>query len=216
MIIHGFGVTLIRLQHSDIELVRMHRNSSVINQYMEFREQISKEQQEKWFLSINNLHNNYFIIEYQGNKIGLIYGAGIDWQKKETQNGGIFIWEEKWLETQAPLAASLMLTEISFLLGLDRTYIKVLKENTRAVAFNYNLGYELLPDQDKVQNQKYVLTKESYYKKAGQFRAPYLKLHGDVFNISLDHPEEELEINFKAIYDSQPAEIEKRLQLSTC
>ncbi|HET6992980.1 MAG TPA: hypothetical protein VFJ43_16730, partial [Bacteroidia bacterium] len=113
MIITGFGVTLIRLQHADIELVRMHRNSPEIAQFMEFREEISKEDQEKWFQSINNKFNNYFIIVFRGIKIGLIYGAEINWEMNETMNGGIFIWDQKWMETPVPLSASLLLTEIS-------------------------------------------------------------------------------------------------------
>jgi RimJ/RimL family protein N-acetyltransferase len=213
MIITGFGIVLVRLQHHDIEMVRQHRNSSAISQFMEFREEISKEEQEKWFASINNKSNNYFLINYKGDQVGLIYGAGIDWEKKETANGGIFIWEEKVMETQAPLAASLLLTEISFLLGLERTYIKVMRDNPRAIAYNQNLGYEILPGQEEVVNQQYVLTKENYYLKAGRFRKPFVRMYGENFTLLIDHPADEAEINIQAVYENTAEENKARLKL---
>ncbi|MDQ3110038.1 MAG: GNAT family N-acetyltransferase [Bacteroidota bacterium] len=211
MIITGFGVVLVRLQHHDIELVRNHRNSAAINQYMEFRREISKEEQEKWFTSIDTKFNNYFLINYKGELSGLIYGADINWEKKETGNGGIFIWKEELLETHAPLAASLLLTEVSFLLGMERTYIKVMRDNPRAISYNLNLGYEILPGQENVENQKYVLTKENYFLKAGRFRKSFVRMFGEVFTIRIDHPSHEAEANIIAVYRNAPEENKARL-----
>jgi RimJ/RimL family protein N-acetyltransferase len=213
MIITGFGIVLERLQRKDIELVRQHRNSAVISQFMEFRKEISKEEQEKWFASIDNKFNNYFLIKHKGEHVGLINGADIDWEKKETGNGGIFIWKEDLLETHVPLAASMLLTEISFLLGLERTYIKVMRDNTRAIAYNLNLGYEILPGQEAVENQKYVLTKENYFSKAARFRNPFVKMHGENFTILIDHPEHEAEQNIREVYAVTSEENKTRLKL---
>jgi RimJ/RimL family protein N-acetyltransferase len=213
MIITGFGVALIRLQHHHIETVRQHRNSDKISQYMESRKKISKEQQEKWFVSIDNKFNNYFIISYKDEQIGLIYGAGIDWKKKETANGGIFIWSERHMETHAPLAASLLLTEISFLLGLERTYIKVMHDNRRAIVYNQNIGYEILPGQEEVLNQTYVLTKENYYSKVSRFRKSFVRMFGEIFTLILDNPLHEAEINAQEIYSEMAEENKARLKL---
>jgi RimJ/RimL family protein N-acetyltransferase len=213
MIITGFGIVLVRLQRQDIEMVRQHRNSMAINRFMEYRKEISQEEQEKWFASIDNKFNNYFLIHHENESVGLIYGAGIDWEKKETSNGGIFIWEESLLETHVPLAASLLLTEISFLLGLERTYIKVLRDNPRAISYNQNLGYEMLPGQEEVMNQQYVLTKENYYSKAARFRKPYVQAHGEVFSMLLDHIEHEAEKNTRKIYEQTSDENKSRLMI---
>lgn len=213
MILTGFGIVLVRLQRHTIELVRQHRNSNAINRFMEFRNEISKEEQEKWFASIDNKFNNYFLINYKGELRGLIYGADIDWEKKETGNGGIFIWDESLLETQAPLAASLLLTEISFLLGLERTYIKVLRDNVRAISYNQNLGYEILPGQENAENQKYVLTKENYFLKAGRFRKTFVRMFGEIFTIRIDHPTHEAEMNIAEIYETVSEENKARLKL---
>ncbi len=213
MIITGFGIVLIRLKPHDIELVREHRNSHAINQYMEFRKEISKEEQGKWFASIDNKSNNYFLINHKGQQIGLIYGADINWEKKETGNGGIFIWKEEMLETHAPLAASLLLTEISFLLGMERTYIKVLRDNARAIAYNQNLGYEILPGQEDVENQKYVLTKENYFLKASRFRNSFVRMYGEVFTMRLDNSTHDADINMREIYKNTSEENKMRLKL---
>lgn len=213
MIITGFGVVLVRLQRKDIEMVRQHRNSTAINRFMEYRKEISPEEQEKWFASIDNKFNNYFLIHHKDEQVGLIYGANIDWEKKETGNGGIFIWKEALLETHVPLAASLLLTEISFLLGLERTYIKVLRDNPRAISYNQHLGYEILPGQDDVMNQRYVLTKENYYAKAARYRKPFVQAHGEIFSMLLDHIEHEAEQNIRDVAGQTSDENKSRLMI---
>lgn len=213
MIVTGFGIQLTRLRHEHIEMVRQKRNSKNISQYMEFREEISPEMQEKWFASVNNKFNNYFLIEFKGEQVGMIYGAQVDWEKKETGNGGIFIWESKWMETPVPLASSLMLTETSFLLGLERTYVKILKDNLRAIAFNRNIGYQLLPNQEEIYNQRYVLTKENYFKKADRFRHSFVKMYGDVFRVQIENVNDESEANIIAIHAQMSEENKKRFNL---
>jgi RimJ/RimL family protein N-acetyltransferase len=162
MYLTGYGVKLTKLKEEDIELVRYWRNSAAIQQYMEYREEITKKKQLKWFSSINNIHHNYFIIEVNNKKIGLIYGGGIDWNKLETGNGGIFIWDPKYWNTKNSLGATLLLIDTSQLLGLKRTYIKVLSTNKNAIFFNKSLGYKLLSNQEDVLNQRYVLENNDY------------------------------------------------------
>ena len=188
MIVKGYGIELIRLKHSDIELVRNWRNSSQISQYMEFREYITIEMQEKWFQSIDTIFNNYFIISVKGNMIGLINGSQINWEKKETGNGGIFIWETNYLKTIIPLRASLLLTDMSIILGLERTYIKVLKDNIAAINYNISLGYELLPNQSTHYNQQYVLTKENYLSKTAKLKSTLQQKENSKINVIVDDP----------------------------
>jgi len=175
MIISGYGIVLRRLTQDDIELVREHRNSERIQQYMEYRQEITAEQQLSWFNSINNFNNNYFVIEHHGKKVGLIYGADINWETKTTGNGGIFIWDATYWETATPTASSFLLTDTSILLGLKKTYIKVLSNNPRAIEFNKSLGYNLLPNQEGILNQQYVLDIEDYKKVRSTLRQRLFK-----------------------------------------
>ena len=141
---------------------------------MEFREEITPQMQEAWFRSIDNLQHNYFLVIDGGEKIGLINGSGIDWEKKETANGGIFIWSEAHLRTSVPLRASLLLTDVSFLLGFKRTFVKILKDNANAIRYNTDLGYVLLPGQEDKYNQQYVLESANYFRKTEKLRAALL------------------------------------------
>ena len=191
MIISGYDIELARLRHGDIELVRNWRNSAHINRFMEYREYITPEMQKKWFRSIDNIHNNYFIIITKGEKIGLINGSQIDWQKKETLNGGIFIWKDEYWDTLIPLFSSILLTDISFLIGLERTFIKILRNNPKAIQFNKQLGYEILDGQQEFENQQYVLTKENYYKKTEKVRKALDKLSSQKYSIRITDKENE-------------------------
>lgn len=170
MIVSGYGVKLIRLKERDIELVRQKRNSDQIRQFMEYREYITPEMQEKWFRKINNIHNNYFVIQNGNKKIGLINGAQINWEKKETGSGGVFIWETEYWDTKVPLASSLLLTDTSVLLGLERTYAKILRDNKKAIAFNKALGYRLIEGEENSYNQRYVLSMKDYVEKRNRLR----------------------------------------------
>jgi UDP-4-amino-4,6-dideoxy-N-acetyl-beta-L-altrosamine N-acetyltransferase len=212
MIISAYGIVLQRLQQADIELVRQKRNSPEIQRFMEYREEITPEMQLKWFHSVNNEFNNYFIIISGDQKAGMVYGAGIDWNKKETGNGGIFIWDENFRGTQIPLAASLLLTDLSFLLGFERTYIKVLKTNTAAIAFDINLGYELLPGQENVINQKYVLTEENYMKKSSRFRNPFIQQFGEQIVVKLEDAADAMTKQIIAVIPTLDPEKTKRLK----
>ena len=79
----GYGVTLRRLSHDRIEMVRNWRNDPKISQYMLTQDYISPEMQEKWFQKVSQSETEfYFIVEYQNKPIGLICIRGINYEKK--------------------------------------------------------------------------------------------------------------------------------------
>jgi RimJ/RimL family protein N-acetyltransferase len=166
MEIAKYGIKLLRLKEEEIELVRTWRNSPQIQQYMEYREHITPEMQKNWFLSVDNINNFYFIIYYEGKKIGLINTSNVNWEDLSS-DGGIFIWEESYYDTFVPVWASLCLLETTFLVfGATKSFIKTLRDNQRAITLNTHLGYELLPGQEGVYNQQYTLTRENFEKRA--------------------------------------------------
>lgn len=149
MILKGYGINLIRLTEEYIELVRLQRNADHVRNAMDFRQEITKEMQLKWFQSIDNIHNNYMLIERDQKMIGLINGAGIDWDKKTTGSGGIFIWDKTYWATSVPSAAALLLTDTSVFFGLEKTFAKVMNDNQKAKTFNRRLGYTLLEEHER-------------------------------------------------------------------
>lgn len=213
MILSGYGIELIRLQHGDIELVRRERNSEDVRRHMEYREEITPEMQEKWFASVNNRFNNYFLIKTDERIIGLIYGAQIDWEKKETGNGGIFIWDKYYHESPVSLQASFVLIETSFLLGLERTFVKVLRTNPRAIRFNTDMGYVLLPGQEDVENQRYVLVKDEFFRRTEKVRGALRTQYGDTITFTIDRAGDETELFYKNLVESLPPAARNRFKI---
>jgi len=170
MKISKYGIDLTRLTENDIELVRKWRNSPEIQQFMEFREEITPEMQQQWFVSVNNVNNFYFIIHYKDQKIGLINTSNVNWEDVSSE-GGIFLWDDKYYETFVPVWASLIELETTFLVfGATASYIKTLKDNPRAIKLNTHLGYILMADQEEVYNQQYLLTRENFMNKSKKIR----------------------------------------------
>ena len=164
MRLEKYGLVLNRLTHDNIELVRNWRNDSKISRYMEFREYITSEMQEKWFQKIDNDNNYFFIIEYEGKKIGLVNIKDIDYEQK-TGEGGIFIYDDEYLNNDVSFRASLCICDFFFEnLNLKTKIAHILNDNKRAIKYNLMLGFEKQPKQENIYNQIYHLTKENYFK----------------------------------------------------
>ena len=163
MIVRKYGITLRRLKEKDIELLRQKRNSTAIRNTMHYRGTITSEMQKKWFTSINNINDYYLIIKINNSLIGLISATGIDWEHNIVNNAGIFIWDNAYLQSPEITQASILFTDFSYYIGLNKIYIRILNDNSRAIAFNKSLGYKILPEQDNVYNQKYELTSADIY-----------------------------------------------------
>jgi UDP-4-amino-4,6-dideoxy-N-acetyl-beta-L-altrosamine N-acetyltransferase len=213
MIIRGFDISLERLKETDIELVREKRNSQDVSQFMEYREHITPEMQRKWFDSINNINNLYYVITHHNKKVGLINGAKIDWDKMETTSGGIFIWETELWSTYVPLMANLVMMDISILLGLKRSHVKILKDNKQAIQYNTMLGYKILPGQENEYNQCYVLEPEVYLEKTTLVRKYLQKLYGSTFDLIVDDPELPVTQFLMDRVDKMPPEYKSRFNI---
>lgn len=163
MVIRKYDISLIRLKREHIEELRYWRNSPEIRETMEYREYITKEMQEKWFETVNDIRQHaYFIIHINGKNIGLINGKNTTSDECEA---GMFIWDKSFLNTHYPVAVSLIMSDVHYYaMKNNRSNCKILRTNKQAIAFNKLFGYQLLPGQENVLNQKYTVTKEAYEK----------------------------------------------------
>ena len=84
MILQRFNITLTSLELKDIEMVRMWRNSDEIKQYALNQDHITSEQQQKWFDSLQNKEDEYFVIHTEDNPIGLIWFNKSDKRVEQT------------------------------------------------------------------------------------------------------------------------------------
>lgn len=163
MILNTYGVTLEKIKETDIELVREWRNDHKISQYMDFRDYITPEMQKRWFHSIDNSDNYYFIIHYKNEKIGLADLKKINWEFRHAESG-IFVYIDKYQNSSLPYQVIFSLFDFSFNeLQLLEVYARILKTNKRAIRFNKSLGFQLEPNQDEKTNQLYKATKDSYF-----------------------------------------------------
>lgn len=160
-----YGITLKRITIDDIEIIRQWRNSDEIQRNMHFRKYITKRMQKKWFHSIDNINNFYYLIEYKGEKIGLFNEKNIDWENK-TSETGLFIANINYINTQIPILASLCLSEIGFyIIQGEKSYIRILKNNLQAIEYSLSFGYELCENQQSENLQLYELTRQNFEEK---------------------------------------------------
>jgi UDP-4-amino-4,6-dideoxy-N-acetyl-beta-L-altrosamine N-acetyltransferase len=160
-ILSGFGVTLRRLTREDLELVRGWRNDPAVSQFMLFRDRITPDMQERWFESIDNDANFYFVIEHRGRKVGLSNIKDVDWHARRGE-GGIFVVPEELRTSLLPYQASLVASDyVFFVLELELVTATYTKENRRAMRFNRGLGHVLDPEVPGVARTS-RLTRQAY------------------------------------------------------
>ena len=166
LILKQFDVELVRLQKEDIELVRQWRNAAHITNNMIYRDFITPEMQESWFHSINNPYNYYFLIVFEGKKVGLINAKNYD-PKTGFGEGGIFIGEQEFEPSFAAAYASLTLLNFVFYMlpQIRLSKIRILKENSRAIQYNKLLGYECIGESENGYDLIFELTKERFQSK---------------------------------------------------
>lgn len=196
-----YGIVLERLKEKDIELVRQWRNSDGVRLNMEYQKIITPEEQSIWFNSINNLSNNYMLIHYKGEKIGLLNDKKIDWDKRSSESG-IFIGVEKYCHSFVPYFVSIAGIELNFhFLNWAKQYAHILRSNPNAIKYNMELGYRLCEGQEKFDNQLYEMTRDSFNQSAGKIRKAVYDIAGEGHLARLLLEPEDYESGFAAFIE---------------
>lgn len=209
MIIEGYGIKLRNVAAHDLEMIRVARNSPEIRSNMAYREYITPEMQQYWFQSINTDQHNYFMILHNDRAIGLISAAEINEQRTITKNGGIFIWDNNYKESEWTLYASMLLTELSFAIGQEENYIRIRKDNIKALHYNKLLGYEVYRDFDE-QLIELKLTRDSFLSKTGRIRQTLERKFGQQINVTFQlaiRPADNVWLEL--LFQLPPAQIER-------
>lgn len=166
----GYGVTLRRLTHDKIEMLRQWRNDPKIQQFMIYRDYITPEMQEQWYEKINNDHNFYFIIEYGGREVGMINIKDVDYEKK-TGEPGQFMYADDLLDSDVSMRASLCIMDFVWEeLGLESMYIHVVATNKRALDYNLLIGYEIVPEYENKGDLMLILSREKAMSPSPKFK----------------------------------------------
>ena len=217
MRIKKYGITLTRLKEKDIELVRSKRNLSEITSTMVFRDHITEEMQIKWFHSINNIYNNFFMIHFNGSPIGLINGKNIDFEKRSSE-GGMFIWGKEYWGTAQPALCSLIMSDFNFIMNeFETNYIQILRTNTKAISHNKQLGYiasDDLPATSEI--QWYVLHRNDYLKNVDKVRKGVSLITGDPSLLSFSDFdfEDDSDEDLNLLYGPLPAYLKEKINFA--
>lgn len=209
-----YGIILERLKETDIELVRQWRNSDPVRMNMHYREIITPQQQLQWFRTIDNLQNNYLMIHYSGEKIGLLNDKNIDWEAR-TSESGFFLGRTEYYTTHVPLLVAVAGIETTFYaLNWRKQYAHILRTNTNAIRFNEQLGYRLSRGQEDEEHRRYEMTRESYEKKAGKIRkSVHLLASGQsAVEILFEWPDYESGVaqRFESLMNEKPHSLKRR------
>jgi RimJ/RimL family protein N-acetyltransferase len=136
-----FGLVLTRVGPDDIEDIRVGRNEDHVRMQHLYREPITPEQQQRWFESVNNAWNYFFVIHAHGKKVGVVYVRDFT-EGMATSTCGVFIWDKEHLASRTPLMA--ILAVLDFFFGELRgggTESVVLRSNQAAMKMNAFFGF---------------------------------------------------------------------------
>lgn len=171
MIIRKYGIELVRVREKDIELIRQRRNDPSIREKMFFQDYISKEDQKRWFQSIDDDRHYFFLIHSEGKKIGMIHGEIYSYEDRVAE-GGVFIWDASYLGSHIPVIASICMADLTFfVMDMYKTVATVRTDNTNAVRYNLDLGYKITEEDQKEGKLFLELTKEDYMLKSQKIRS---------------------------------------------
>ncbi|WP_206484778.1 GNAT family N-acetyltransferase [Thalassotalea sp. G2M2-11] len=145
----GFGIELTPLTLNDIEQVRQWRNHPDITKYMVDQSYINTEQQQQWFHLLSNRDDQqYLMISYKQQHIGVIYGKSLTSEPlliAETIELGLYLDpESKYRNSILAFSPSLVFIHYLFHCCQCRKLLAhVLPHNQSAIRYNTQLGYEI-------------------------------------------------------------------------
>jgi len=201
MRIEKYGITLHRLTSSHLELVRYWRNHPKIRQFMIYQKHITEKMQLEWFEKINNEYNFFFIIEIKGQKIGLIDAKNIDYEKKCGESG-MFLWDEQFQGTYFTPCISMCISDFGLLLlQIETVYIKVNRNNPKAILYYKDYGHILHKDDLNKSYQVYTLSRKDYIQKSAKIKHTLQKLFPNPPQIVLET--HDIGTDYAQLVDSQ-------------
>lgn len=174
LILSQYDVRLIRVQAEHLSLILRWRNNDWVRKNMFVQDILQEKDQLAWFNSINNASNYYFIIEYLGEKVGLIHAKNFS-EEDGIGEGGIFIGEYDYLDTWASVMASICLLNFIFAkTNINRSMVRVQAHNRSAIAYNLKLGYKI--DFEDANELRMILDKEDFLYKTTVLKSVLSKI----------------------------------------
>jgi RimJ/RimL family protein N-acetyltransferase len=174
LILSQYDVRLIRVQAEHLALILKWRNSDWVRKNMFVQDILQEKDQLAWFNSINNASNYYFMIEYLGEKVGVIHAKNFS-EEDGMGEGGIFIGEYDYLETWASVMASICLLNFIFAkTNINRSMVRVQAHNRSSISYNLKLGYKI--HYEDANECRMILDKEDFLNKTSVLNSVLSKI----------------------------------------
>lgn len=144
MNLKGEKVFLRAVEKEDMDFLRMMINDEKMEmQVVGWSFPISKYEQEKWFDSqINNTNNIRYIIELEGNPIGLETLTSIDWKNRKACHG-IKLYDKKMRGKGYGTDTLKTIMKYAFEeLQLNKIYSTILEHNKASIKLHKKCGWE--------------------------------------------------------------------------
>ncbi len=163
MEISKYNINLRRIEESDLEQLRTWRNSDYVSKRMIFNEHITEEMQKKWFDSVNNNQNYYFIATFENEKVGVIHLKNIE---NNIGEGGIYLANEKFENTSVVARMVLCFNDFVFDdLKIDHIYSHVKRDNKKAISSSIAQGCEENKEKSTDEVIYFEMKPENYHHK---------------------------------------------------
>lgn len=122
---------------------------------------IDKDEQRKWFDSLDDNLVRYFIFSFDAKDVGSANITKINISEK-TFEGGVFCGDSNYISHWVNIWACVKMYNYAFFdLKLETSYATILKNNKPALSLNKALGYEFIENTD--QNiGRFILTRAKY------------------------------------------------------
>ena len=136
-------VTIRPITYDDTENIVRWRNSEYVNSRFIDRRMFTKESHEAWLKNyVETGKVAQFIILLNGEPVGSVYLRDIDLNKKEAEYG-IFIGEESARGKGVGTKSAILILKYAFEeLGLEKIFLRVLKDNPGAVRSYEKAGFK--------------------------------------------------------------------------
>lgn len=144
--------TFVSVSEDNLELVRTWRNREEVREKMVYKNCIQFDDQLKWYRSIRNISNIYYVAQYKSIPFAVMNFKQINWDA-EFAESGIFVGLKEFLITEFPAIAALLLMDFAFQsLGFEKIFSKTLISNSNLTSYSRKLGYQLISSDELTQN----------------------------------------------------------------
>lgn len=162
MKICNFGISLNLLRKEDIEFLNQKLHPIEPETMADLPEFLPGEFTNEWFENINYNSENYYLIEYQKNSIGLLFNKNMDWNTRTCETE-LFFWENPLPGNSQLLAGWLTILEFLFYyLEWNIVSTRISKTSKKSVEIIESIGFTISSRENNKILQSFSLIREQF------------------------------------------------------